>query len=366
MAKYARKTTEEKQEELKAIHSAIQGKVDAYVTNPLDMIDFIRFSKNFYRYSFRNQLLIHQQKDHASYIASFTDWKKKGYSVNKGEKALKIFQPVTKTVFKDEKGEWLDMKYASPEQQKGIQSRTLPTKSEYIGSKIASVFDISQTNVPVEDYPTLAKQHFVSEKTESYEHHIQGAMLFTQEKGIGVTSQNLGVHVGGYYAPDKHDITLSSHLENEKLFGTFVHEIVHSQMHREDDSLHEEREIQAETASAIVLKYYGIEPSEYNLRYLQSYGEGMTEEQKYGLVEETFKVCHNICQKIDYYLEHREAFQELRKEYDLSEEKYNHAFIKELHEMNKDQQKEYMSNLLENSSLPSKRYTRETELERGM
>lgn len=51
--------------------------------------------RHFHRYSLANQLLIAMQCPHATRVAGFRAWLKLGYCVRKGEKAIRIWVPMT-------------------------------------------------------------------------------------------------------------------------------------------------------------------------------------------------------------------------------------------------------------------------------
>lgn len=338
---YKRRSVQEKQAELKAIQLDVEQQVDHYLMHPELILEFIQFGQQFHQYSLRNRLLMNKQMRQASFVASFNDWKQKGYQVNKGEKALKILRPVFRYEFQDENGEWLEQKYASIHQKRQMEQGQLTTRKQLIGTATTSVFDISQTNVPIEDYPRYVKRHFISETDRSFEDYIRGCHLFAQKHQLKVTQERLGALTGGYYQYGTQRIALNQHLENEKVFGTLVHELAHSQLHPDQDSelSHEAKEIQAQGVSAIVLQYYGQEPYDYSLDYLKSYGERLTKEERTQLLSDTLQTCFEITQTIDEYIEHKVHYQSIRQTYALSEEHFNDYLVKQLYDVGEDEQK---------------------------
>lgn len=60
-----------------------------------ELLNFMRFSAQFYTYSMNNQLLIWLSAPTARFVAGFHDWKAKGRSVKKGAKAVRILAPLT-------------------------------------------------------------------------------------------------------------------------------------------------------------------------------------------------------------------------------------------------------------------------------
>jgi antirestriction protein ArdC len=60
--------------------------------------------RHFREYSFNNQALIADQCPEATYVTGFRAWLKLGYSVRKGETALRIWMPILPT--KQAVAEW--------------------------------------------------------------------------------------------------------------------------------------------------------------------------------------------------------------------------------------------------------------------
>jgi hypothetical protein len=67
------------------------------------MKEYLDFMSKFYNYSPRNSALIQKQFRGAEAVGSFTFWKNKGYSVQKGEKGIKIVVPTKYETFERER-----------------------------------------------------------------------------------------------------------------------------------------------------------------------------------------------------------------------------------------------------------------------
>lgn len=300
---YNKKTLEEKKEELKIITKSIRDRVVQYYEKPENIVEFVTFSRKFYKYSFNNRQLIHSQIPASGFVASYTDWKKKGYSVNKGEKGLKIFQPVTKQVFQRANKNWYSFYEATLNEKKLIKEKKITTKNEYAGSKIGHVFDISQTNVPIQDYPTIIKRLVISDSDRTYDKFIDGAKSFAKNNNVEVTDNKVEGIANGFYNPNSHSITMSNQLDSENYFSTLIHELAHSQLHNKETMLtREEKEVQAETTASVVLQFYGIEPTEGSLSYIKDYSSKLTEDKQYDLMKDTIETAVSITQGIDDYL----------------------------------------------------------------
>lgn len=59
------------------------------------LLDYLNFAATFYKYSPANQMLIKWQAPDARYVASFTEWNKRGYTIKKGSKAIRVWAPTS-------------------------------------------------------------------------------------------------------------------------------------------------------------------------------------------------------------------------------------------------------------------------------
>ena len=96
--KYVAKTSEEKAEQIKAMHDTIANAV-ANITTSEEWAAYLKFGARFYRYSFNNMMLIYINASHRGMtaptrVASFGAWAKLEHPVRKGEKGLPIFAPI--------------------------------------------------------------------------------------------------------------------------------------------------------------------------------------------------------------------------------------------------------------------------------
>ena len=60
--------------------------------------DYLKFLSRFHSYSVNNTIAIYMQRPDSSLVASFSDWKRNGRSVRKGESGIQIIAPHTYTV----------------------------------------------------------------------------------------------------------------------------------------------------------------------------------------------------------------------------------------------------------------------------
>ena len=66
---------------------------------------YLEFLAKFHRYSANNTIAIYLQRPTASLVASFSDWRRRGRKVRKGEHGIKILAPHTIKDVDDETGE---------------------------------------------------------------------------------------------------------------------------------------------------------------------------------------------------------------------------------------------------------------------
>ena len=119
---YAKKSVEDKRKEVEELTKGMEKKVEQHFHSTEELKDYLSFMGKFYQYSMSNTALIQEQFFGAQAVGSFKFWKDKGFSVNKGEKGIKILVP-NKTVpkFKDENGKLKSINKATPQEKKLIQ-----------------------------------------------------------------------------------------------------------------------------------------------------------------------------------------------------------------------------------------------------
>lgn len=139
--------TEAEREEFAAKAAAKRERMDTLISNGLETLTdpdawrqvIARMASNVGRYSFRNQLLVAMQAPAATDVRGYGDWQAGGRQVRKGECGIMIMAPRTVAVPVDGQGK--EIKGKAPEDAE--------TRRKMAGVKIATVFDISQTD-PIE------------------------------------------------------------------------------------------------------------------------------------------------------------------------------------------------------------------------
>ena len=219
--------------------------------------DYLTKMSQLNNYSNRNLRLILAQNPEARQVASFKQWKENfGRYVKKGEKALRIFKPMTK-IKKDENNQPILDKNGKPE------------TVTFFG--LVPVFDVSQTEG--KEMPKAAE---VKEQLTDldYANLYRALMAIAKENDVSVRFEEMGNNKHGYYSVPENQIVLRSNEMNKaQIIKTFLHEMAHAELHHADNPQKENltrstAELQAESVAYVVSSYYGIDTSEYSFNYL--------------------------------------------------------------------------------------------------
>ena len=219
--------------------------------------DYLTKMSQLNNYSNRNLRLILAQNPEARQVASFKQWKENfGRHVKKGEKALRIFKPMTK-IKKDENNQPILDKNGKPE------------TVTFFG--LVPVFDVSQTEG--KEMPKAAE---VKEQLTDldYANLYRALMSIAKKNDVSVRFEEMENNKHGYYSVPENQIVLRSNEMNKaQIIKTFLHEMAHAELHHADNPQKENltrstAELQAESVAYVVSSYYGIDTSEYSFNYL--------------------------------------------------------------------------------------------------
>jgi hypothetical protein len=222
--------------------------------------DYLTKMSRLNNYSNRNLRLILAQNPEARQVASFKQWKENfDRYVKKGEKALRIFKPMTK-IKKDENNQPILDKNGKPE------------TVTFFG--LVPVFDVSQTEG--KEMPKAAE---VKEQLTDldYANLYRALMAIAKENDVSVRFEEMENNKHGYYSVPENQIVLRSNEMNKaQIIKTFLHEMAHAELHHADNPQKENltrstAELQAESVAYVVSSYYGIDTSEYSFNYLSGW-----------------------------------------------------------------------------------------------
>lgn len=274
MAYIKNPTTEQKKVwELKAKEqeqnatSLIKNLAENYKANPLDMAELFEFGSRFYDYSAKNNMLIFSQNRNATYVQSYDAWKKMGYPVQAKERSIKIFVPVQATFLNVADGVSVPLSKASAEQKAAYNAGEITGVSRLL-FKLGNVFDISQTNMPKEEYPKMFSMGYSSDLHNDI---CKGLKDFSQEKlNCEVVENNLNsISLRGLYFPKENKIELNNLLEDTQRLSTLSHELGHALIHRvPSNKSSSQKEFEADAVSIMIQSNYGIELTDSRKQHL--------------------------------------------------------------------------------------------------
>lgn len=259
MAEHVYHSQSEKLGELK---QTLQTVLDSYEEDPEKIAEMLAFKSRFWNYSLRNSILIHVQNPYSTYIASIHDWNEKGYRVNKGQHGIKILFPIRTDLIpvgeKDGKTKYRRVADATPEEKRKIASGELKPVT-YTRFGVGTVFDISQTDCPPQDYPKIFDMGYSSEQRASL---YQAIKKYTESKGIPVKEEDLkSISLRGAFYPKENTIRISDKLNDTERLSTLTHELGHALMHNSKEAFQlpePVRELEADCISIMLQNYVGI------------------------------------------------------------------------------------------------------------
>ena len=206
---------------------------------------YLEFLSKFHRYSANNTIAIYLQRPTASLVASFSDWRRKGRQVRKGEHGIKILAPHTIKDIDDETGE--------------IKQR--------MGFHLAYCFDVSQTDG--KDLPE-GPAHQLTGTVDGFA-RIWDTLLAVSPVPVSVEPIT-DCEANGYYSHADQRIVVRDGLAELQRVKTAIHEIAHAMLHakgaEEADADRSTREVQAESVAYVVCRALGLDTSDYSFGYV--------------------------------------------------------------------------------------------------
>ena len=279
-------------------------KIEAFIKNLTDELDektasaeirdFLNFQAKLRKRSVNNTLLIWIQNRNATHVEGFNVWRDKfGRQVRKGAKAITIFAPIS--IKKDEEG--------SSSADADLDTKV--KKHDFTYFKAVSVFDIKDTDAITGKenlYVQTPDWHADNTPNEKADKLFNYSSKVAEELGIRVERGDARGGEMGYAAGDH--INITSTIEGANRAGTMIHEIAHELLHFKKTSIFyidapltkEDKEIQAESVSYIVLRHYDL-PAQHQTTYLALWKANKEALQRnLGSIK---KVADFIIQKVD-------------------------------------------------------------------
>ena len=267
---------------------------------------YLTTMSKFHNYSPRNIQLILMQNPEASHVASFKKWKDEfERSVNKGEKSLRIFAPMT-------------LKRRDPKTNEPLLDEN-GNEQTFTSFKLVPVFDVSQTNGK-----ELPKPIYELEGTyEDYGNLYKSAKEVSEANGVPLSFSKDTKGSNGFYSVTNNEIVIKQGMSEQQTLKTIFHEMAHSDLHnmeklQETPLKRSTAELQAESVAFVVASHYGLDTSEYSFGYLATWTDdpdGLSDLE--GQIKIVQKEADSLISRIDKTLEKyqtkeltKDAFQE--------------------------------------------------------
>ena len=292
MAKiYNKKSKEDKEKEVNNLLEKANEGIEKCFTSPEHFKELISYMSKFYNYSFRNTFLIQEQFKGALAVGSYAFWKEKGFTVNKGEKGIKILVPNRLSdYFINSKGEEVKLSKATPEEKRLIEQGEIEVRKGKLIFNQGYVFEVSQTNAKAKDLPKIFPGRWLDGEVNNYDLMYKAMENIANKIGVRIIEpkEELG-SVKGVSYPLTKEVALNprnTQLQNVK---TLIHELAHAKLHTmetRDNYTTNEKEFQAEMSAYAVCSYFGLDTSEYSFRYIKSWTENVELKDKEKLINE--------------------------------------------------------------------------------
>ena len=266
---------------------------------------YLTTMSKFHNYSPRNIQLILMQNPEASHVASFKKWKDEfERSVNKGEKSLRIFAPIT-------------LKRRDPKTNEPLLDEN-GNEQTFMSFKLVPVFDVSQTNGK-----ELPKPIYELEGTyEDYGNLYKSAKEVSEANGVPLSFSKDTKGSNGFYSVNNNEIVIKQGMSEQQTLKT-IFQMAHSDLHnmeklQETPLKRSTAELQAESVAFVVASHYGLDTSEYSFGYLATWTDdpnGLSDLE--GQIKIVQKEADSLISRIDKTLEKyqtkeltKDAFQE--------------------------------------------------------
>lgn len=204
--------------------------------NPEAIADTLIFASKFYHYSSRNTMLIYMQNPGATFVESFMDLKKKGFNVKKGEHGMKILSPAPVTYLIVD-GEYVKLSEATSAQKAAQKAGKIKSVNK-MHFKVGTVFDIGQTDCPVEKYPKI---YNMGKESISHKEMFDTVANYAEKDlhSLVVFETIPSISKRGFYTPTTNTIHISDKLKDTERLSTLLHELSHAVLHNDAKTIKE-------------------------------------------------------------------------------------------------------------------------------
>jgi len=213
------------------------------------LTDHYRYVNSFYKYSFRNTMLIYAQG--GKLCQSYKGWQKFNRQVMKGQKSrILVYVPI---MYKDKKTDEIELR----------------------GFTLKPTFDISQTEILDPTKPDIDLKYIHNSDIETSYTYDDIKSVMGKLFNIPIIEEVMH-ETRGYCDYSKIGINQASN--NIDRIKTLFHELGHFNIHKDSNSSRAVKEIEAESVSYLVLSYMGID-YDLSAEYVRSWGNKETAEK---------------------------------------------------------------------------------------
>lgn len=266
-----KRSTADRDAELEALTQQLADGVKQVAADDADeWRKFLDFAKGFHTYSFRNQMLVYLQNPNASLLAGYRDWQSRGRQVNKGEKGLRIFAPVTRKLPFDKNGKQIDNA-----DLKNYAKSDINWHRRMVGVRPTSTFDVSQTDG--DPIPEPPRPEALNGQAPP---HLWDRMAgLVTDNGYTLHRRDLaaeGNSAEGYTDFTNKQIVVRTGVSDADAAATLAHEIGHMLLHEPTDAADVQAhrgtcEVEAESVAYLVAARHGLDTSKYTFRYISGW-----------------------------------------------------------------------------------------------
>lgn len=236
-----------------ALHSQLLDRVGQLRTSK-EWLDAMVTAARFHDYSFGNWVLLWSQAEtrgtQITRPAGYRAWQRLGRQVRRGERGYQILAPVTRKA-------------------KGTDKGDEETPQVLVGFRVATVFDIAQTDG--EPLPDAGPRLLSGEAGATL---VDAAIGMIQAEGF---TFSLGKLRGpnGVTRPVTREVVVDGRLEGAQITKTTVHELAHVLMHANSETVdcRGQVEVEAESVAYVVCAAAGLDTSSYSVAYVAGWAE---------------------------------------------------------------------------------------------
>lgn len=259
-------------------------------------VAWLEMSRRFHQYSLRNQILILRQNPTATQVAGYRAWQAMGRQVRRGEKAITVLAPITRTISDNE---------TVPEPgERGERGRRI------VGFKPSSVFDINQTDGPPLPgaAPAVRLQGAAPPQMWDSLTRFIGAHGFT----VG-ESTDLGRADGVTRYPSR-EVLIKQGLPPAEAAAVLAHEAGHVALHapseRPPAHCRGMVEVEAESFAYVVAAEHGLDSTPISFDYIAGWATEAGRQRDCPPAEIVTETAERVRQAVIVYLKHHQPPQE--------------------------------------------------------